>query len=281
MTSPSVVVTAIGKRFVVNELRHRSTLSERVGKLVSAPFRLGRARPDARHALPDAIWALRDVSFQIEPGKVLGVIGRNGSGKSTLLKILARITTPTEGSAVLSGRVGALLEVGTGFHPDLSGRENILLSGTILGMTPKEIRGREEAIIDFSGVGDFIDTPVKHYSSGMFMRLAFSVAAHLEAEIMLVDEVLAVGDTAFQEKCKTKIRAIAQSGRTVLFTSHDMAAVKRLCHACLILDRGRMLHFGETTEGVRRYEQMSGVAASADTSAAGAALIETPAAGSS
>ena len=259
MTAPSVVVTGIGKRYVVNELRHRSTLSERVGRVIAAPFRLGRDRTGPRQAGPDAIWALRDVSFEMEAGKVLGVIGRNGSGKSTLLKILARITTPTEGSAVLSGRVGALLEVGTGFHPDLSGRENILLNGTILGMTPREVRSREDAIIDFSEVEDFIDTPVKHYSSGMFMRLAFAVAAHLEAEIMLVDEVLAVGDSAFQEKCKTKIRAIAQSGRTVLFTSHDMAAIKRLCQACLILDRGRMVHFGDTAEGVRRYEQLAGI----------------------
>jgi len=258
MTSPAVIVTGIGKRFVVNELRHRSTLSERVGRLLAAPFRAGRDRLEERQALPDAIWALREISFEIDSGKVLGIIGRNGSGKSTLLKILARITTPTEGSAILSGRVGALLEVGTGFHPDLSGRENILLNGTILGMTPREIRSRQDAIIDFSGVGDFIDTPVKHYSSGMFMRLAFAVAAHLEAEVMLVDEVLAVGDSGFQEKCKTKIRAIAQSGRTVLFTSHDMEAVNRLCHACVVLDRGRIVHFGSTAEGVLTYQQITG-----------------------
>jgi lipopolysaccharide transport system ATP-binding protein len=257
MTSPAVVVTGIGKRFVVNELRHRSTLSERAGRLLAAPFRAGRHRLEERQVLPDAIWALREISFEIDSGKVLGVIGRNGSGKSTLLKILARITTPTEGSAVLSGRVGALLEVGTGFHPDLSGRENILLNGTILGMTPREIRSRQDAIIDFSGVGDFIDTPVKHYSSGMFMRLAFAVAAHLEAEVMLVDEVLAVGDNGFQEKCKAKIRTIAQSGRTVLFTSHDMEAVNRLCHACLVLDRGRIVHFGSTAEGVQTYQRIT------------------------
>lgn len=258
MTSPAVVVTGIGKRFVVNELRHRSTLSERVGRLLAAPFRAGRNRVEERQLLPDAIWALREISFEIDAGKVLGIIGRNGSGKSTLLKILARITTPTEGSAILSGRVGALLEVGTGFHPDLSGRENILLNGTILGMTPREVRSRQDAIIDFSGVSDFIDTPVKHYSSGMFMRLAFAVAAHLEAEVMLVDEVLAVGDREFQEKCKTKIRTIAQSGRTVLFTSHDMKAVNRLCHACVVLERGRIVHFGSTAEGVRTYQRITG-----------------------
>jgi lipopolysaccharide transport system ATP-binding protein len=268
MSSSSVIVKGIGKRFVVNELRHRSTLSERVGRLLARPFnRRPAAADDEGSVLPDAIWALRDVSFDVEPGKVLGVIGRNGSGKSTLLKILARITTPTEGSAVLSGRVGALLEVGTGFHPDLSGRENILLNGTILGMTPREVRSREAAIIDFSEVEDFIDTPVKHYSSGMFMRLAFAVAAHLEAEIMLVDEVLAVGDAEFQEKCKAKIRAIAQSGRTVLFTSHNMVAVKRLCHACIILDHGRLVHLGDTNEGVRLYRQMSGVSATEDSEA--------------
>jgi lipopolysaccharide transport system ATP-binding protein len=269
MAAPSVIVDGIGKHYVVNELRHRSTLSDRLGRALATPFRRGADGASRRRVGPNAIWALRDVSFQMDAGKVLGVIGRNGSGKSTLLKILARITAPTEGSARLGGRVGALLEVGTGFHPDLSGRENILLNGTILGMTPREIRAREDAIIDFSEVEDFIDTPVKHYSSGMFMRLAFAVAAHLEAEIMLVDEVLAVGDAAFQEKCKSKIRAIAQSGRTVLFTSHDMAAIRRLCHACVILDRGRMVYFGDTGEGVRRYEQLAGIAAEAAQAAGG------------
>ena len=210
------------------------------------------------HQAPNSIWALRDITFEVEAGKVLGVIGRNGSGKSTLLRILARITAPTEGMAELRGRVGALLEVGTGFHPDLSGRENILLNGTMIGMTPREVRRREGEIIEFSECADFIDTPVRHYSSGMFMRLAFAVAAHLEAEIMLVDEVLAVGDEGFQEKCKAKIRETALNGRTVLFTSHDMDSIKRICHSCLVLDHGKAVHVGDVDEGIRTYKKICG-----------------------
>jgi len=237
---------------VVNELRHPGRLSEFLGQLLASPFR-SRARETASQPVLEAIWAIRDVSFEVQPGQVLGVIGRNGSGKSTLLKILARITAPTEGFAVLGGRVGALLEVGTGFHPDLSGRQNILLNGTMLGMTPREIQRCDEAIVEFAEIGEFIDTPVKHYSSGMFMRLAFSVAAHLDAEIMLIDEVLAVGDAAFQEKCKVKIRDIARSGRTILFTSHDMEAVSRICAAAIVLDRGRVVYQGAVNGAVDRY----------------------------
>jgi len=196
------------------------------------------------------------VSFEVPPGQVMGVIGRNGSGKSTLLKILARITSPTEGLAMLGSRVGALLEVGTGFHPDLSGRQNILLNGSMLGMTPREIQRCEGAIVEFSEIGEFIDTPVKHYSSGMFMRLAFSVAAHLDAEIMLVDEVLAVGDAAFQDKCKLKIREIALSGRTILFTSHDMEAVSRICGAAIVLDHGRVVYQGAVDGAVSQYRAL-------------------------
>jgi lipopolysaccharide transport system ATP-binding protein len=245
-------VEGLGKWFVVNELRHPNTLSELLGNLLASRFQ-GQRRGDASQPLPEGIWAIKDVSFEVQPGQVLGVIGRNGSGKSTLLKILARITSPTEGIAILGGRVGALLEVGTGFHPDLSGRENILLSGTMLGMMPREIHRCEKTIIEFAEIGGFIDTPVKHYSSGMFMRLAFSVAAHLEAEIMLVDEVLAVGDAAFQEKCKSKIRDIARSGRTILFTSHDMEAVSRICGAAIVLDGGRVVYQGTTNGAVDRY----------------------------
>jgi lipopolysaccharide transport system ATP-binding protein len=226
-------------------------------QLFTAPFRRGAGDVPA-HQAPDSIWALKDISFEVEAGKVMGVIGRNGSGKSTLLRILARITAPTEGMAELSGRVGALLEVGTGFHPDLSGRENIFLSGTMIGMAPKEVRRREGEIIEFSECADFIDTPVRHYSSGMFMRLAFAVAAHLEAEIMLVDEVLAVGDEGFQEKCKAKIRETAMNGRTVLFTSHDMDSVRRICHSCLVLDHGRAVHVGEVEESIRIYKKICG-----------------------
>jgi lipopolysaccharide transport system ATP-binding protein len=237
---------------VVNELRHPGRLSELLGNLLASPFR-SFGRGAASLPVPEAIWAIKDVSFEVQPGQVLGVIGRNGSGKSTLLKILARITAPTEGIAILDGRVGALLEVGTGFHPDLSGRQNILLNGTMLGMMPREIQRCEEAIIEFAEIGEFIDTPVKHYSSGMFMRLAFSVAAHLDAEIMLVDEVLAVGDATFQDKCKSKIRDIARSGRTILFTSHDMEAVSRICSAAIVLDRGRVVYHGTADGAVDRY----------------------------
>ena len=243
----------LGKWYVVNENRFRSTLSEKLGRMITAPLR--RSADAERYTSPQAIWALRHVSFQIEPGKIMGVIGRNGSGKSTLLRILARITSPTEGSVMLRGRVGALLEVGTGFHPDLSGRENILLAGTMIGMTPREVRRREDEIIAFSEVTDFIDTPVKHYSSGMFMRLAFAVAAHLEAEIMLVDEVLAVGDEGFQRKCKAKIRETALAVRTVLFTSHEMDSVRSICHSCLLLDRGKVLRQGGVEECVAEYQR--------------------------
>jgi len=245
MSAPALRVSGLGKQYAVNELRHTGTLGARLWSIVRPP-------PE-NPALPRSIWALQDVSFEVAPGEVFGVIGRNGSGKSTLLKILARITVPSAGQAELAGRVGALLEVGTGFHPDLSGRENILLSGAILGMTPAEIRAKESAIIEFSGVGRFIDTPVKHYSSGMFMRLAFAVSAHLLCEIMLVDEVLAVGDTGFQEKCKAKIAEVAQAGGTVIFTSHDMAAVERLCRRVLVLSEGRVAYLGEAKAGIAEY----------------------------
>jgi lipopolysaccharide transport system ATP-binding protein len=250
MSQSAIRVTGLGKLFTVNELRHRRTLSERLWRILRPGPVVG--------GLPETIWALKDVSFEVEQGEVLGVVGRNGSGKSTLLKILARITMPSTGQAELAGRVGALLEVGTGFHPDLSGRENILLNGAIIGMTPEEIRAREADIIEFSDVGKFIDTPVKHYSSGMFMRLAFAVAAHLLCEIMLVDEVLAVGDAGFQEKCKRKIQAIAQGGGTVLFTSHDMTAVERLCRRVLVLSEGRAVYFGDAAGGIAEYRRLAG-----------------------
>jgi lipopolysaccharide transport system ATP-binding protein len=256
MPEAAISARGLGKRYIVNEQRHPGSLYESAGRALLAPFRR-RAAPAEAYRLPTEIWALRDVSFEVRAGEVMGVIGRNGSGKSTLLRMLARITTPTEGAATLRGRVGALLEVGTGFHPDLSGRDNILLAGTMIGMTPTEVRQHEDEIIAFSGVAEFIDTPVKHYSSGMFMRLAFSVTAHLEAEILLIDEVLAVGDAAFQKKCKEKIRERARAGRTVLFTSHDMDAVRLICNSCLVLDRGRVLHHGDIESAVREYERLS------------------------
>jgi len=199
------------------------------------------------------IWALKDVSFSVDRGEVLGVIGPNGAGKSTLLKILTRITTPTEGQATIHGRVGSLLEVGTGFHGELTGRENIYLNGSILGMTRREITRKLPEIVEFSGVSKFIDTPVKRYSSGMYVRLAFSVAAHLEPEILLVDEVLAVGDASFQRKCLAKIQDVGNAGHTVLLVSHNMSAITRLCPRTILLDAGLVMADGPSVDVVRTY----------------------------
>jgi lipopolysaccharide transport system ATP-binding protein len=216
-------------------------------------------RPSTRkngNASPGTIWALRDVSFEVQPGEVVGIIGRNGAGKSTLLKILSRVTEPTLGRVKLFGRVGSLLEVGTGFHPELTGRENIFLNGSILGMSRKEISRRFDEIVAFAEVERFVDTPVKRFSSGMYLRLAFAVAAHLEPEILIVDEVLAVGDAAFQQRCLGRMREVATEGRTVLFVSHNMGAISRLCERCLLLDQGRLVSSGATTQVVQTY--MSG-----------------------
>jgi lipopolysaccharide transport system ATP-binding protein len=199
------------------------------------------------------LWALKDASFEVKHGDVVGLIGHNGAGKSTLLKILARVTLPTEGEVDIHGRLGSLLEVGTGFHADLTGRENIYLSGALLGMSRREIQRKFDEIVDFSGVERFIDTPVKHYSSGMYMRLAFSVAAHLETEIVLVDEVLAVGDAEFQKKCLAKMSEVASQGRTELFVSHNLPAIQRLCPTSILFEKGRILAFGPTSEVVKRY----------------------------
>ena len=203
---------------------------------------------------PNTFWALRDVSFSVQPGAILGVVGRNGAGKSTLLKILSRITEPTSGRAVLRGRVVSLLEVGTGFHPELTGRENIFLNGTILGMKRTEIAAKFDEIVDFAEVGSFIDTPVKRYSSGMFVRLAFAVAAHLEPEILLIDEVLAVGDAGFQKKCLGKMGQVAsEQGRTVFFVSHNMGAVRSLCDEAILIHDGRLTRRGTPDEIIRDY----------------------------
>lgn len=211
----------------------------------------GAPRESARES---EIWALRNVSFDVRTGEVLGIIGRNGAGKSTLLKVLSRITEPTAGAADVHGRVGSLLEVGTGFHPELSGRENVFLNGAILGMSRRDIRRRFDEIIEFAGVETFVDTPVKRYSSGMYMRLAFSVAAHMETDILVVDEVLAVGDAEFQAKCLGKMEDIAGYGRTVLFVSHNMGAVRSLCREVLVLDRGRIVERTRDVDGAtRRY----------------------------
>jgi len=220
--------------------------------------RVGPARPGSpdagrEYGRRDEFWAIRDISLQVERGEILGVIGRNGAGKTTLLKILSRITEPTCGEAVIDGRVGSLLEVGTGFHPELTGRENVYLNGTILGMHKHEVEARFKEIVAFSEIERFIDTPVKRYSSGMFVRLAFAVAAHLEPEILLVDEVLAVGDAAFQRKCLGKMGDVAGHGRTILFVSHNMTAVQALCSRALWLDEGRIRMIGEVGDVVSHY----------------------------
>ena len=218
-------------------------------------LRIGEA--DHGNRKNDYLWALRDVSFDVHEGEVMGIIGGNGAGKSTLLKILSSITAPTSGFVNLRGHVASLLEVGTGFHPELTGRENIILNGAILGMRRKEIQRKMDEIVAFAGVEQFIDTPVKRYSSGMFVRLAFAVAAHLEPEILLVDEVLAVGDLQFQRKCLGKMSEVAAQGRTILFVSHNMAAVLRLCSTGLLLERGEVAYSGSAAEAVRRYVESS------------------------
>lgn len=220
-----------------------STLREKL----TSPFKLDQK-------IKEYFWALKEVSFQIEKGDVVGIIGKNGAGKSTLLKILSQITKPTEGRIEINGRVASLLEVGTGFHPELTGRENIYLNGTILGMTRKEVRTKFNEIVSFSGVEKFIDTPVKHYSSGMYVRLAFSVAAHLEPEILIIDEVLAVGDAEFQKKCLGKMNEVANQGRTVLFVSHNIGSIKNLCNKGVLLDKGRIVCTGNIDEVISAYQ---------------------------
>lgn len=205
----------------------------------------------------NSFWALKDVNFDIKRGEVVGIIGRNGAGKSTLLKVLSQITKPTAGTITLHGRVGSLLEVGTGFHPELSGRENIFLNGAVLGMTNEEVKSKFDEIVAFSEIEKFLDTPVKQYSSGMYTRLAFAVAAHLEPEILVVDEVLAVGDAEFQKKCLGKMKDVAEGGRTVLFVSHNTAAVSRLCDRCAMLEKGTLAHIGPTHEVLERYTRSS------------------------
>jgi lipopolysaccharide transport system ATP-binding protein len=247
----SIVVDNVSKRYRLGAGGTVFTYRTLRDTIASAASRLGgNRRPSTTE---QHIWALRDLSMQVEQGEVVGVIGRNGSGKSTLLKILSRITRPTSGEAVLGGRVGSLLEVGTGFHAELTGRDNIFLNGAILGMRREEIRRKFDDIVDFSGVATFIDTPVKRYSSGMYVRLAFAVAAHLEPEILLVDEVLAVGDAAFQRQCLGKMQDISRSGRTILFVSHNMPAITRLCSRAVLIGEGRVLEDGPADRVVARY----------------------------
>lgn len=247
MTKPIIEIKGVSKCYRVGAKKeHYLSLRDEIAKRFSPSAR------KARSTLND-FWALRDVSFDIKQGEAVGIIGRNGAGKSTLLKVLSRITPPTEGQITLRGRVASLLEVGTGFHPELSGRENIFLNGAILGMSRKEIRSKFDEIVAFAEIERFLDTPVKRYSSGMYVRLAFAVAAHLEPEILLVDEVLAVGDVEFQRKCLGKMGEAAKSGRTVLFISHNMSAVSALCSRAVILKNGRLTGDGPVDEVIGDY----------------------------
>ena len=256
MSDVAIRIEGLSKRYRIGEEQAwyktlRGTLSNAATATLQA-MRSRRSR-DQRSNGNNIIWALKDVTFEVKQGEVVGVIGRNGAGKSTLLKILSRITDPTEGYAEIHGRVGSLLEVGTGFHPELTGRENVYLNGAILGMKKTEIARKFDEIVAFSEVEKFIDTPVKHYSSGMYLRLAFAVAAHLEPEILLVDEVLAVGDIAFQSKCLGKIQEVGKSGRTVLFVSHNMTAVSQLAPLSILLQNGTVTFAGSSTEAIRLY----------------------------
>lgn len=258
MSNYAVEINNIGKMYRIGSLQKTGqTFREAFGGMVTAPIRRARdvmrGQAYAASGLTKEIWALKDVSFNVKHGEVVGIIGNNGAGKSTLLKILSRITDPTEGYADIYGRVGALLEVGTGFHSELTGRENVYLNGAILGMTRNDIDRKFDEIVDFSGVENFIDTPVKHYSSGMGLRLGFAVAAHLEPEILIVDEVLAVGDAEFQKKCIGKMSDVASEGRTVLFVSHNMGAVQNLCSRVVMLESGKTIREGSTDETIAYY----------------------------
>jgi lipopolysaccharide transport system ATP-binding protein len=247
----------LGKKYRIGRPERYSTLRDSITRLATGPLRWlrGKGTGSDDGGPPATIWALKDLSFDLRRGEVLGVIGRNGAGKSTLLKILSRITEPTTGEVEIRGRVGSLLEVGTGFHAELTGRENIFLNGAILGMSRAEIRRKFDEIVDFAEVEKFVDTPVKHYSSGMYMRLAFAVAAHLEPEILIVDEVLAVGDAAFQKKCLGKLGEVSREGRTVVFVSHSMPAVSHLCTTSMVLDQGSLTFRGPAHKAIDCYHQ--------------------------
>ena len=256
MSELAVRVTNLGKRFRIGGKKPGRLLSESMIDVVTDPIKriaqLGKALPDDQ-----TLWALKDVSFDVKVHEVVGIIGRNGAGKSTLLKILSRVAEPTVGRIEIRGRSSSLLEVGTGFHPELTGRENVFLNGAILGMRKREILAKFDDIVEFSGISKFLDTPVKHYSSGMAVRLAFSVAAHLDPEILMVDEVLAVGDLEFQKRCLGKMENVVKDGRTILFVSHQMNAVRRLCQSCVWIDGGTIRMRGPTPMVVSAYESAS------------------------
>src|SRR5438034_1900554 len=253
----AIKVENLSKLYRIGKQERYRALRDTLTDAMYAPFRgirsLFGGGPARKQAPEETIWALKDISFEIPRGEVVGIIGRNGAGKSTLLKILSRITEPTEGYGEIRGRVGSLLEVGTGFHPELTGRENISLNGAILGMRKAEIAHKFDEIVAFAELEKFIDTPVKHYSSGMYMRLAFAVAAHLEPEILVVDEVLAVGDAAFQKKCIGKMGRVAREGRTVLFVSHSMASVASLCKSGILLEGGTVASVGPIDSVIDEY----------------------------
>jgi lipopolysaccharide transport system ATP-binding protein len=252
MQELAISARALAKEYVLGgAVDGSTTLYETLSRFIQHPLTALRRKP-APH-----FWALKDIDLAIRPGEIVGIIGRNGAGKSTLLKILSRITSPTTGRAEMRGRVASLLEVGTGFHPELTGRENIFLNGAILGMSREEIRRKFDDIVSFAELAEFVDTPVKRYSSGMYVRLAFAVAAHLDADILLVDEVLAVGDGAFQQRCLNKMEDVSHSGRTVLFVSHNLAAVARLCSRSVLLHRGRIEFDGNTQAAIAAYARVS------------------------
>lgn len=251
MSAPIISIHGLGKRFELGASAGHDTLRDHLASAAKRLLGRGGETEKTRD-----FWALRDVSFEVQPGEVVGIVGRNGAGKSTLLKMLSQITEPTEGEIRIRGRIASLLEVGTGFHPELSGRENIFLNGAILGMSRAEIRSQFDAIVAFSEIEQFLDTPVKRYSSGMYVRLAFAVAAHLEPEILVVDEVLAVGDAAFQAKCLAKMDDVAgQHGRTVLFVSHNLSAVQTLCQTGVLLEGGRLVERGPISKVLETYQR--------------------------
>lgn len=271
MSNPVIQVEDLSKLYKLGLISSK-TISEDFSRLWSKVFKI--ENPDYKVGVlndrslkndSQYVWALKDISFEVKKGEILGIIGKNGAGKSTLLKILSRVTTPTSGSVRIKGKVASLLEVGTGFHQELTGRENIFLNGSILGMTKIEIKNKFDEIVEFSGIGNYIDTPVKRYSSGMYVRLAFGVAAHLDPEILIVDEVLAVGDAEFQKKCIGKMQEVSKKeGRTVLFVSHNMLAVKNLCNRSIILEHGKISYDGSVDSAVSKYLSMNTIESETD-----------------
>jgi len=256
-TNPIITVKNLGKKYnIAHQRGGYVALRDVLTNILKNPFRFAKQKAKKSLGLgtKEEFWALNDINFEVNKGEIIGIIGRNGAGKSTLLKILSKITPPTKGEIKINGRVGSLLEVGTGFHPELTGRENIFLNGAILGMTRHEIAKKFDQIVEFSGIEKFLDTPVKYYSSGMYVRLAFSVAAHMEPDILIVDEVLAVGDAEFQKKCLGKMEEVTkQNGRTILFVSHNMSAIEKLCNRCILLDSGNIIKEGRSKDVIDFY----------------------------